>query len=94
MARNVPIAKESVRDEIGLSAAADGDLTGLSKFLGFVQREFLALKFASFPREISMRISALHSDVSKTTEYVDGWQMALKQSGDGDPDGQERGHHT
>lgn len=67
----------SPRDDIGLTAASEGDIAGLHKFINFVSRELRALGlFETFPETIQSRLQSFARDGERLSDFIDGYKSA------------------
>ena len=69
------------RDSIGLSAAYDGDIRGVSVFVGFVKSELISLWLsAPLPEPIKLQLNALQREADGLAHFLAGYEASLKEA--------------
>lgn len=64
------------RDDIGLTAAGNGDIHGAHVFVSFIQRELLSLTIAAeLPVPVVQRLQSLRRDAERVAEFIAGYKM-------------------
>lgn len=76
------MTEQSPRDAIGLTAAHEGDLRELRRFVDFVHRELWSLSshiMSGLPESVGRRIGVLSREADSAVKFLDGYIAAEEQ---------------
>lgn len=66
------------RDDLGLTAAEDGDINGINKFISFIQNELSSCALlSSLPDPLCVRLESFAHDARLLSAFIDGYQAAV-----------------
>jgi hypothetical protein len=64
----------SIRDQVGLTSASEGNTKGAHIFTRFVERELLSVAyFGGLPEPIAIRLQCLMQEARQVSHFIDGW---------------------